>query len=304
MKNKELFKEIFVQVVIAIIIQLIISGLGYIYSFLNKEKMNITVCTSIKLDSKYLTSINIKNYQDDKSIGYITIWSSANIDANSINYNDVEIYNDRIILKNIKPSYDGTIILYSSEKIDENNTKFETQEKKTLKFLCNQKEEISVYWNQIISNVITYVIIYTVMGVIVHIITERQLDLYKQRIEQIENANKLNEKECAELDKQLEARKKEIMEVHKAQLKFRIFIHRRLVDYKKELEFYKNLIKSIVKDENSKDDICYHITKELKTYKTLEKINAEDLEIDALVLSEEEREEIRKQNENWINKKS
>ena len=69
-------------------------------------------------------------------------------------------------------------------------------------------------------------------------------------------------------------------------------MHRRLVDYAKELKFYRNLIKNIVNNSSYKEDICYQITKELKTFKTLEKVNLEDLEIDSLGLSKIEEKEI------------
>ena len=40
------------------------------------------------------------------------------------------------------------------------------------------------------------------------------------------------------------------------------------------------------------NDICYQITKELKTFKTLEKVDLVDLEMDTLKLSDSEMEEI------------
>lgn len=50
----------------------------------------MTVCSSTKNNEEYTTSINIKNYQDDKSIKSVIIWSDANIDISKINYKNVE----------------------------------------------------------------------------------------------------------------------------------------------------------------------------------------------------------------------
>ena len=54
---------------------------------------------------------NIKNYQNDKSVKSIIMWSNANIDSSVLNYKDIEIKDKQIIIKNIPPSYDGTIVV-------------------------------------------------------------------------------------------------------------------------------------------------------------------------------------------------
>ena len=74
MKDKKMIKEIIVQVVVALLIQIILYGMVYIWSYFNKEKLNITICSSTKNENGYTTSINIKNYQNDKSINSITIF--------------------------------------------------------------------------------------------------------------------------------------------------------------------------------------------------------------------------------------
>lgn len=296
MRNKsKLVKEIIVQVIVALLIQMILYGSVYIWSCFNKEKINITICASTKKDSGYSTSINIKNFQNDKSISDIVIWTDVHIDSSSLNYKDFEIYDDKIVIKNLPPLYNGTIILYSDKEINEENTRVETQEKRVVRFLYKQEEENSLYFRQIISNIVSGVIVYTIMIIIAYIITNKQIDLYQQKAEQISEQNKNIEKRCKEIEKELELREKEEKERNKAHLKLKIFLNRRLVDYAKELDFYKKIIKNIVNDNCKSGDICYEITKELKTFKTLEKINAEDLEIDSLVLSEIEVEETKKQ---------
>ena len=294
MKNGKMTKEIIAQVVAALLIQIILYGVVYIWSSFNKEKLNITICSSTKSNNGYTTSINIKNYQNDKSINSITIWSNTNIDPNSLNYKDIESYNDKIVLKNIPPAYNGTIIAYSQDKINEENTKFETEEKRIVKFLDTQKEEIASYWNQMILNIVIYIIIYTIMVVITNLITKKQIEKYNQTVEQLNKEHEEIKEECKNLKAELEKREKENKEINKIYLKIKIYLHRKLIDYAKELEFYKNLIKNIVNKDNIEDDICYKITKELKTFKTLEKIKLEDLEIDSIKLSDIKDDEIKK----------
>lgn len=295
MKDRKIIKEIIIQVVAALLIQMILYGIVYIWSYFNKEKLNITICSSTKNDNGYATSINIKNYQNDKSIDSIIIWSDADININDLNYKDIESYDNKIIIKNIPPSYDGTIIAYSKEKIDEKNTRFETEEKRTVNFLYTQKEEIISYWKQIVPNIVIYIVIYTIMIIIINIFTKRQLETYNEKVKQIEKEHEKIEKECERVEKRLDLAEKEKKEMYKANLKLKIFLHRKLRDYAKELEFYRNLIKNVVNESSNKNDICYQITKSLKTFKTLEKVNLEDLEIDSLELSEVEEKEIRKE---------
>lgn len=284
MKNKKNWEEIISQIIVAILIQIILYGILYVGAYFSKEKLNIVISTSTKKDDIYVTSINIKNYQTNKSIDSITIWSKANIDVTTLNYRDIEEYEDKLIIKNIPPSYDGTLIVYSKEEINEKNTKFETKEKNTVKFLYNQKEEIVSYWKQITPSIIIYVI----MVVVSKNITKKQLEKYYEE-------NKRLEADCRHIENRLDAVDKEKKEIYKSNLKLKIFLHRKLVDYAKELEFYRNLIKSVIDKNSNKDDICYQITKSLKTFKTLDKINLEDLEIDSLELSEVEKDEIRKE---------
>lgn len=295
MKDTKIVKEIIIQVVAALLIQIILYGVVYIWSYFNKEKLNITICSSTKNDNGYATSINIKNYQKDKSIDSIIIWSDADIDISNLNYKDIESYDDKIIIKNISPSYDGTIIAYSKEKIDEKNTRFETEEKRTVNFLYTQKEEITSYWKQIVYNIVIYIVIYTIMMIIINIYTKKQFEVYNDEFKKIKKEYEKIEKECNHVEKRLDVVEKEKKEMHKASLKLKIFLHRKLSDYAKELEFYRNLIKNVVNENNNKNDICYEITKSLKTFKTLEKVNPEDLEIDSLELPEAEKREIRKE---------
>lgn len=295
MKDTKILKEIIIQVVATLLIQIILYGVVYIWSYFNKEKLNITICSSTKNNNEYATSINIKNYQKDKSIDSIIVWSDADIDMSNLNYKDIESFDDKFIIKNISPSYDGTIIVYSKEKIDEKNTRFETKEKRTVNFLYTQKEEVISYWKTIFYNILIYIAIYTIMIIIINIYTKKQFEVYNKELEKANKECEKIEKEWNYVERRLEVVEKEKKEMYKAGLKLKIFLHRKLKDYAKELEFYRSIVKNVFNENNNRNDICYQITKSLKTFKTLEKVNLEDLEIDSLELSEIEKREIRKE---------
>ena len=295
MKDTKILKEIIIQVVATLLIQIILYGVVYIWSYFNKEKLNITICSSTKNNNGYATSINIKNYQKDKSIDSIIVWSDADIDMSNLDYKDIESFDDKFIIKNISPSYDGTIIVYSKEKIDEKNTRFETKEKRTVNFLYTQKEEVTSYWKTIFYNILIYIAIYTIMIIIINIYTKKQFEVYNKELEKANKECEKIEKEWNYVERRLEVVEKEKKEMYKAGLKLKIFLHRKLKDYAKELEFYRSIVKNVFNENNNRNDICYQITKSLKTFKTLEKVNLEDLEIDSLELSEIEKREIRKE---------
>ena len=293
MMDRKVIKDVLAQVTIAVLVQVVIYGLVYIYSYFNKEKINITVCSSTKNDLGYSTSVNIKNFQEDKSIDSIFIWSSANIDVNTINYGEFEVKGEKITIKNIPPSFDGTIIFYSNERITEENTKFETNEKRTVNFLYKQKQNISLYLQIFLVTIITNFIIYIVLNWISSQFFYKKIEKVKENLTHMEEENERIEKRLNFCERQS---KKE----YEAYLKLKIFLHRRIRDYAKELKFYKMLIKDIIHNDGKDEDICYQITKELKTFKTMEKINIEDLELDSLELSKNENKQIDSELSNYF----
>ena len=292
MEKEKFTKEIITQVIIALIIQIVLYGIGYFFSSLAKEKLNITVCASTKTDSGYVTSINIKNYQDDKSIGSVVIWSDTGIDFNRINYADIENQGDKVILKNIPPLFDETIFLYSSNKIDDKNISFETEEKRIVKFLSQQEPEITNYWKTTIKSLIPSLITYAIAMFFISIITQKKLEIYNLELEQLKSNCQTARDESQKIEKNFEKSEKKIKELQEGTLKNDILFHRRIADYAKELDCYRFLLKKIINNEDG-EDVCYKITKTLKTFRTLDKIDFKDLEFNSLKLSKLEEKYIK-----------
>lgn len=288
MKNGKMIKDIASQVIVALIIQLLLYGIVYVYSYFNKEKLDITVCSSTEYEKGYMTCINIKNYQKDKSIDSIVVWSDVNIDLDRLNYKEIEGYDDKFIIKNVSPLYNGTIVVYSNKEINQGNTRFETKEKKTVNFINNKKEEITYYWKQVVLSIALYTIICTVMIIIVNMYLKKQGEQNEKQITKLEESYKY-------LSEQVDSYKKDRKEIVKVNLRMKLLLHRKLHDYAKELDFYKNLIKKIIGKKCDANDVCYEITKTLKTYRTIGKINSDELELDSLELSEFEKKELREE---------
>ncbi|MCR5146993.1 MAG: hypothetical protein K6B70_06600 [Clostridia bacterium] len=293
MKDKKVIKEVLVQVTIAVLVQVIVYALMYTYSYINREKINITVCSSTRSELGYFTSINIKNFQDDRSIDAITIWSSANIDTGSIKCEEFEVKGEKIIIKNIPPSFDGTIVLNSKEKITDENTKFESNEKRVVNYLYKQKEEISIYLRTVLITIITNFITYFILNwILIHFFNKKTGSI-NERLAKMKEENKA-------IEKKLDTCNEKCRKDYEAHLKLKIFLHRKLQDYAKELSFYKMLLKELIKDDKKGEEVCHQVTKELKTFKTMEKIDIEDLELSSLELSKIEKKQIDKELGNFL----
>lgn len=286
MIEKNVIKDIFVQIIAAIAVQIIFLGCGYIYLSLHKEELSIIVCSSTYNELGYYnTSVNVHNYQDNKSIDSIIIWNQSGVDETNINYDDVEYYDNRIVLKNIPPKYNETIILKSEKEITEDNTKIETLEKSVVKYICNQKEEIDILKLDNILLALWYILFFSIMTIIVNI---HENEIAKERNAKIAQL----EKRCDSIDNEIEYEEKRIREYKNTHVKIKLLMQRRIIDYANELRFYKLLLRDLIKDKNDVEGFYLKVTKALKTYRTLEKINPEDVDIDFFELSEEEKDEL------------
>ena len=284
MKRKVLY-DIITQVIIALLIQAVLGTVGFFIQNFNKEKLKITVSSSTECENGYYTCINIKNFQNDKSIESVTMWSESHFDSN-INFDESEVYDGKVIFKMIAPSYSGSVIIYSQEKITEDNTRFECNDKCKVLFLSNEKEEVSKYWKQFATDVIAYALIYSIIFIFFYIHDEKEREKIRQY------ANTLDQK-CVSIEKKLEKRENENKEQRHAFLKVKVYFHNKLQDYAKELNFYRNTIQKLIGNSEYKGNISEDITKELKTYRTQEKIKPEKIEMDMLGIDKNKDEKIK-----------
>lgn len=237
-------------------------------SMIKEEKVNISISSSTIVDEKYLTTINIKNYQDNKSIPQIKLWlkevNVADIKTDA-NYK-YDRSNSVIEVTDIMPQYNSSIVICSDNKISEESLNIEVEEKALIVFLESQKE--STYSK--ISEYSVVVVIYYIGFAIMSAINKRMVD--KQQKKSDEEVEKLEKK--LQTVKEIEQERMKLAKENKHKLQ------KKLVDYAKELRFWKDTIRNLLYTSKNKqisqDDLFKTVTHSLKTYQTLEKVNYED----------------------------
>ena len=274
---KHLYTTIISSIITALISSIITFILGSSIYYFNKEQINVSISESININNQYITSLSIKNYESNKSIDEINLWLKdvrvQKIDSDLQNLYNEEIGNIKV--SDVIPEYKGTIILYTDKGIDENNLKVETGLKNNIVFLGKLEE--SAYIN--IRNYLILAFIYFVEMTVAIIINKKIV-------------NKQQEK-CDELEKEID-RSKEITDmIIKDRLKNRLTLQKKLADYSKELNFWRDTIRKLLyKSKNSKldeDTIFRTVTNNLKTYRTSEKCDYRELEDIIIELKEDEK---------------
>lgn len=237
-----------------------------IYYF-NKENINISISESTYINGNYNTCVAIKNYQKNKSIDTIKFWVNEG-EIDTIDTDLKNTYNDKsIILEEIIPEYKGMTIIYSNKPIDSKNFKIETNTKSNIVFLSEQKE--SAYINIAEYAVIAFIYFITISFVNIYFKLKQD-----QKISEVKESLKKAEEQI----KQVEEYSKESNNQNK---KYRIKYIKIIKDYSKELDFWRDTIRKILYRSSKKQledvDIFKEVTLNLKTYKTMEKCNYNDL---------------------------
>lgn len=80
------------------------------------------------------------------------------------------------------------------------------------------------------------------------------------------------------LEFEIETLNKKICSVKNKSLKLRLLYTARIGDYKKELSFWRDTIKKVINNETKSEKVIDAVTNNLKTFKTLEKLEHNELE--------------------------
>lgn len=283
--NKKIIVDAIVTSLISSLILLIINSGVYWFT---KEKINITVTPSSYINNEYVTVISIKNFQNNKSIQEINLWLDNVIVKNIRTELKNETTNNNIKINNVVPAYTGSIIIYSEKEINEQNLKVELNEKCNLVFTNSQKESAYIEIRNYLGTVLIYFIEFSIMLYLAKKINNKKIEEVKREIERtkkslklIEDSQKISEKKAKELQKMI--------------MKNKLVLERKLSDYSRELNFWKDTIRKILygvsKDEMKKKDICEIVTDNLKTYRTKEKCKYSELEDLIEEFKEDEKEE-------------
>ena len=270
--NKKIIVDAIVTSLISSLILLIINSGVYWFT---KEKISITVTPSSYINNEYVTVVSLKNFQNNKSISEINFWFNDTIIKkvdtelkNEIDYNNVKV-------DNILPDYTGNIVIYSEKEISEQNLKVELNEKYNLVFISSQKESAYIQIINYLGTALIYFIEFAIMLYLYKKFTNRKIKEQERKIEETERAIRI-------LKQDQETIMKEAKRINKRIMNNKLLFARRLSDYSRELNFWKDTIRKILyrvsKEDMKKNDICEIVTDNLRTYRTKEKCEYFELE--------------------------
>ena len=270
--NKKIIVDAIVTSLISSLILLIINSGVYWFT---KEKISITVTPSSYINNEYVTVVSLKNFQNNKSISEINFWFNDTIIKkvdtelkNEIDYNNVKV-------DNILPDYTGNIVIYSEKEISEQNLKVELNEKYNLVFISSQKESAYIQIINYLGTALIYFIEFAIMLYLYKKFTNRKIKEQERKIEETERAIRI-------LKQDQETTMKEAKRINKRIMKNKLLFARRLSDYSRELNFWKDTIRKILyrvsKEDMKKNNICEIVTDNLRTYRTKEKCEYFELE--------------------------
>ena len=270
--NKKIIVDAIVTSLISSLILLIINSGVYWFT---KEKISITVTPSSYINNEYVTVVSLKNFQNNKSISEINFWFNDTIIKkvdtelkNEIDYNNVKV-------DNILPDYTGNIVIYSEKEISEQNLKVELNEKYNLVFISSQKESAYIQIINYLGTALIYFIEFAIMLYLYKKFTNRKIKEQERKIEETDRAIRI-------LKQDQETTMKEAKRINKRIMKNKLLFARRLSDYSRELNFWKDTIRKILyrvsKEDMKKNDICEIVTDNLRTYRTKEKCEYFELE--------------------------
>lgn len=268
---------IFEAIVTALISVLVSSTIFSITEIFTSEKIGIFISDSSEVDDKYITMINIKNYQDSDKIDKLEI----NVKNDIIKINsELEFKRDenKITIEDIYPGYNGSIVVITNEKIDNSKLNIYCSSKSNIEWINESKN--------IIDNVKHNIIIYFIAMFIMTFCS----NLYMQNM--YKKSEKLKDEKIKFIDEETEINKEKLKEIE-TQVKERRRVRRYLIsiikDYSKELSFWKDTIRKAFcknkKDLKTMDDFFEFVTINLRTYKTLEKCDYSNIEF---ILSEKD----------------
>lgn len=270
--NKKIILDAIVTSLISSLILLIINSGVYWFT---KEKINITVTPSSYINNEYVTVISLKNFQNNKSISDINLWFDnviiKNVDTDLKNV----VNKDNIKINDISPDYTGNIIIHSEKEVTEQSLKIELDEKCNLVFTSSQKESAYIEIRNYLVTASIYCIEFAIMLYLSKKFTNIKIKEQERKIEETERDIRI-------LKQDQETTMKEAKRINKRIMKNKLLFARRLSDYSRELNFWKDTIRKILyrvsKEDMKKNDICEIVTDNLKTYRTKEKCEYFELE--------------------------
>lgn len=276
-KISKTIKESLIVVIVGIVCNGFISLL---FNWIHPTKGEIVKNELVKIDSvNYQLNLIVCNYDDKTANGLVFQINNASLDGyNSNLYLSIENKDKRCIkISNIYPKKNYSINLHLKQNPSSKaEPTVEPLNVDDLKFKYKEIGDLDDGYINLILQVILSSMVYAIFYGITSYAQDKRS---KERIEYFDKKNNVFYKEKEKLEKEIETSNKKIEHLDtyvnknvNSFSKFKLLYNRELRDCRKENDFYKDLIKRLVK-ERSDDKIDYEalkkiISDELKTYTT------------------------------------
>lgn len=275
-------KNIIFEAIVTALFSVLISSLIFtITEIFTSEQIGVFISDSNEVDGKYITMINIKNYQDSNKIEQLEI----NIKNDVIKVSsELEFKKDKnkIIIEDIYPSYNGSMALVTNEKIDKSKLDIYCSSKSNIEWINESKNIIDNVKHNIIIYSVTIFIMTFGSNLYIQNIHKKSEKLKDEKIELINKETEINKERVKEIEAQVIEHKKEKRTVRRYLISI-------IKDYSKELSFWKDTIRKAFcknkKDLKTIDDFFEFVTINLRTFKTLEKCDYSNIDF---ILSEKD----------------
>lgn len=265
-KNRKIYFEAIINSVISVLISILIT---FLIGFFSLEKIEVVINTT-KDKENYVTIIEIENYQENDVVENCNIIFEEDINIIDINTNLEESVNNNVIeIKKVYPQTTESILIKTEKELNSNNVVFQIPVKNSIKWVAEEKFSIDEFLYNILTIAITQIIIIAIFNIIMYSYSQKQIELRNQEVERLE-------KEQAGIIKDVKFLNNN-MDMYRNYIKY---LECRLMDFSKELDFWKNTIrKAFYNKENIKDsnELFSFVTKKLKTFRTLEKCSSAEL---------------------------
>ena len=256
-KNRKIYFEAIINSVISVLISILIT---FLIGFFSLEKIEVVINTT-KDKENYVTIIEIENYQENDVVENCNIIFEEDINIIDINTNLEESVNNNVIeIKKVYPQTTESILIKTEKELNSNNVVFQIPVKNSIKWVAEEKFSIDEFLYNILTIAITQIIIIAIFNIIMYSYSQKQIELRNQEVERLE-------KEQAGIIKDVKFLNNN-MDMYRNYIKY---LECRLMDFSKELDFWKNTIrKAFYNKENIKDsnELFSFVTKKLKIYRT------------------------------------
>lgn len=275
-KDNSVIKEAIINAIISIIIT---SFFSLIINYIAIEKMELVISSAKRTDDSYITIVEINNYKENNIIENSNIILNSNAEILSINSTlEANVKDNKIVIEKIYPNSKENLLIETKSRLKQEDLSFQIPVKNKIRWTENEKN----IFQELLLNVFITGIVYLIITIINNIVLNKYInEKIKSKNEEVEKANIENQRinlRQNEIEKEVSFIKKKVK-----------LLHRKNLDYAKELDFWKDTIrKTFYTKENIKDSrgLFELVTKNLKTYATLENLEMVELEI---LLEDEEK---------------